>query len=727
MQVHFENALGTIALVETPVAQFTVPDIAGSAPKVACSPLERAPEWTRVRVTWELTERVTVSEAVVPFNLSMNPDFWWAPHLAPEEGFCIAQHVFRSPALIAQDGPTTLVLVPDLDICGQNEAAPWFMDLDAPNKRFAIGFSNTDVPLHVLYKKAPGMRLGPGKIELGFFVTAYKDTDSPRNPWGKVTELLWDRYARPLYAKGEPGTVPMDRYVDHTYRWALDSWRDAVWQEFEIDGKKVGGPAFIVNVTQSPNYKKPFRQREFLSLWNQAWFSTLRAGTGMYRYGRKTEDHALIERAKQTLEFTLAAPEKDGIFYTVYGAPNHQVTVDGVEVTRSLGWDHAKWTNSDRCPLNFGVTPDWFHILDNSWTSLLLLRWYEDVEKDERILRFVTRYADKLLTLQDADGFFPGWLHPETLEKASVMNQTPETSMSVTFLLKLAEITGEAKYKKAALKAMDALLVEVVPQGRWEDFETYWSCSGWGNETYVGKKIARNAMYKQCNLSTFWTAEALLETYRATKNDVYLRWGRRTLDELAMTQQVWQPPYIYIPALGGFGVMNVDGEWNDSRQCLFAPLFMEYYKETGDAQLFERGVAALKSAFVMMYCPENPSQKALWEKVWPFLGREDYGFMMENYGHGGRVSKEGEGVGEFTIFTWGNGAASEARANVYDRFGDVYIDLSRNQGFGIDSIAVTREGDHFILQDLTNTPRDIRVVYSDGAKKRLRLEKKAVL
>jgi len=35
------------------------------------------------------------------------------------------------------------------------------------------------------------------------------------------------------------------------------------------------------------------------------------------------------------------------------------------------------------------------------------------------------------------------------------------------------------------------------------------------------------------------------------------------MDELSMTQQVWQPPFIYVPALGGFGVMNFDGEWND--------------------------------------------------------------------------------------------------------------------------------------------------------------------
>ena len=88
----------------------------------------------------------------------------------------------------------------------------------------------------------------------------------------------------------------------------------------------------------------------------------------------------------------------------------------------------------------------------------------------------------------------------------------------------------------------------------------------------------------------------MLACYRETGESAYLKWGARTLDELSMVQQVWQPPFIYIPALGGFGVMNFDGEWNDSRQCLFAELFMQYYEEIGDPCLFERGIAALKSS-----------------------------------------------------------------------------------------------------------------------------------
>ena len=63
-------------------------------------------------------------------------------------------------------------------------------------------------------------------------------------------------------------------YVKHTYKWAFDGWKKSVWQEFDLNGKKAGAPVFIVDVTQSPNYKGVRNEREFRSIWNQAWFSS---------------------------------------------------------------------------------------------------------------------------------------------------------------------------------------------------------------------------------------------------------------------------------------------------------------------------------------------------------------------------------------------------------------------------------------------------------------------
>jgi len=708
------------------LARFALPEIKGAGlPEVKIGEAEDG--WRRISLIWEVAETTPQDELSVPFDILLEPDFWWAPHLAPEEGYVVAQHVFRSPALIVQEGTRTLAIVPDLDSVGRPADNPWFLDYDAEAKKVWLGMVKTEIPEHVLFKKSAGMVFSPGKVELDFFVAAYSDREPFRNPWRKTSAFLWGKWGRRLYAGGEPIRQPLQNYVRHTYDWAFKGWGEHVWQEFTLNGRRVGAPQFIVNISQSPNYPGEWYQREFLSIWNQAWFSSLRSASGLYRFARLTGDEELMRRARLTKELALAAPMKDGIFPAVIRTDNREVKIGGETLRRPQPWDTAFWTNSDRSPRDHGITTEWYHILDASWTALLMLRWHEELEPDDRLIAYARAYADKLLTLQDERGFFPGWLDPETLEPGPVMNETPETSMSVTFLLKLAELTEENKYGRAALRAMDAVLEEIVPQGRWEDFETYWSCCRWGRERYLGRKIQRNAMYKQNSFAMFWTAEALLACYKAVGDGRYLHWGRRTLDELSMCQQVWQPPFIYVPALGGFGVMNADGEWNDSRETLFAELFLDYFRETGDADYFERAAAALKAGFIMMYCPENPMVKRMWEKVYPWFEPEDYGFTMENYGHGGRTSPEGEGMGVFTIYDWGNGAASEAAMRIHDHYGQVYIDRARGLAFGIDGVRVSRTEQGWELVNESGAPRTLRIVFEDGSAKGVRIEDKTVI
>ena len=381
-----------------------------------------------------------------------------------------------------------------------------------------------------------------------------------------------------------------------------------------------------------------------------------------------------MQRALMTKELALSFPQKEGLFYGVVGTQMKQIEINGKKYNRSAGWDTRFWGNSNRNPYTWDASKSPFHILDMSWTALLMLRWYDELEKDDRLLSYAERYAERLVKLQSEKGYFPAWIDTETGEIKPELAESPESALSVTFLLKLYELTDRETYRDAALKAMEILLQEVVPVGRWEDFETYWSCCRLPMDR-PGHKIARNDMYKQCTFSMFWTAEALLECYKTTGDTRYLTWGERVLDELLMAQASWQPPYIYVSALGGFGVMNADGEWNDSRQSLFAELILDYGKVTGRKEYEQRGMAALRSSFVMLYCPENPAEKRQWEYAWPFFNEKDYGFTMENYAHGGSTSDKGIGIGEFTIYDWGNGAAAEAYNRIYDH----YLNPNKNE------------------------------------------------
>lgn len=604
---------------------------------------------------------------------SFIPDFHWSPHLTPTEDNIIDQHSFKSPALIVHNRKKLLILIPDLDIMSEGTPVNWYLDMEAEENKLIFGMSNTTVEGHVLYRRKSGAYYPEGQLKFGFYMFILEDEGSINNPWRVALDFLWNNQGKKLYNAGQPLKGSLEHYIDYTYDWAFNKWEKHVWQEFELEGEKVGAPCFIVNVTQSPNYKGIVSEREMRSVWNQVWFSSLRSAFGLYLYGEYTNNKELINRALMTKELTLSFPQNKGFFPTVIATEMETVEVNGVKVNRSKGWNTYYWGNSNRNPYSSDVKLSPYHVLDMSWTALLLLRWYKELEKDTRLLDYVVNYAEALIKLQDEKGFFPAWLDKDTLKPLEILNNSPETSLSVTFLLHLFNVTNEEEYLLSALKAMDAVCQEIISEGRWEDFETYWSCSTYGNKELVGKKVKRNNMYKQCNFSMFWTAEALYYCSNIAKNEKYLKLGQRCLDEMLMTQASWQPPYIPVSTFGGFGVMNCDGEWNDARQSLFAELIIQYGIELDKDEYIQRGLSALRASFVMMYCPENQKTKQQWEKKWPFFNQNDYGFMMENYGHLGEVDSEGTGMGEFTIYDWGNGAAAESYMRILKNYGSDFI------------------------------------------------------
>ncbi len=625
---------------------------------------------SHMRLNFVLPESIRQDDWQLELEPAFTPTFHWAPHLTPTDQHIIDQHSFRSPALIAQDERQLLILIPDLDLMLEGSPVRWYMDLDASRQIIKLGMSEYQVSGHVLYERKEGAVYPQGEVKIGFYLMTFEEPEMLANPWRPVLSFLWEKWGSPLVRSGAPLPMSAARHVQHAYHWAFQSWKEAVWQQFELNGATVGACTFIVNVTQSPNYPGTVNEREMRSIWNQAWFSSLRSAQGVYRYGKEIGDESLIRKANMTKELALSAPQRSGFFPSVIATEMEQIEVGGKLVNRSKGWETAHWGNSNRNPIQAwqSVKDAPYHVLDMSWTALLMLRWYESFDKDVRLLAYARSYAEALIELQDDRGFFPAWLDAHSLEPLDILSDSPETSLSATFLLKLAQLTGNETFASCALRAADAVVREIVPVGRWEDFETYWSCSSFGNKDHVGLKFSRNNMYKQCNFSMFWTAEALLACYEYTKEIRYLQLGERCLDEMLMTQASWQPPYIHVQALGGFGVMNCDGEWNDSRQSLFAELILAYGKELGREEYVERGIAALKCAFVMMYCPENPESMKQWEHAYPFFNERDYGFMMENYGHGGAVNDKGLGIGEFTIFDWGNGAAAEAYLRIKARY-----------------------------------------------------------
>ena len=356
---------------------------------------------------------------------------------------------------------------------------------------------------------------------------------------------------------------------------------------------------FIVDVGRHPSVPRDERTwREPRSIWNQAWFSTQRCANGLLRYARQIASPELEHRARQMTEIALAVHVSDGLFPAVLVARD-----DGT-------W---RWTSSDRRPPS--VTERACHLVDAAFTCRKLLEWH-GLTGDGRARALVDGFAARLITLQRPSGAFPGWVEPDG-RVAAELSEGPESAVSVALLLEL----GRPEHREAALRGA-GFLEGVARDGRWEDFETYYSCSRWGAPEQLGKRVPRNGVYKQNTLSIAWMAEAFLLAWRATEDRAWLDLARRCADELSLYQAVWDPPFLPAPAHGGFGVMNADSEWNDARQSLFAPLYLELGRETGDRELTERGVSALRASFSMLYCPENAALARAYEQRFPFFGPE---------------------------------------------------------------------------------------------------------
>jgi hypothetical protein len=248
------------------------------------------------------------------------------------------------------------------------------------------------------------------------------------------------------------------------------------------------------------------------------------------------------------------------------------------------------------------------------------------------------------------------------------------------------------EYLHVSEKAMEYVFTAVLPERKWFDFETFFSCS----RKPVGYFDSYTQQHPQNTLSMFMAAEACYTLYGLTGKPHYKETGTSILDYLCLYQQVWSPQWLSRELFGGFGVQNTDGEWSDSRQGYFAVTLMHYYELTGKREYFERGVAALRAMFSLFVSPDSPT-------------------TAENYAHGSQDVLAG-----VTGIHWGTGSSVVSIHILRRRYGDAFINLQQGWGVGIDgcrfdSVAVEGNAIRFSLRDVVQSPRTVLVKFGDVA------------
>ncbi len=251
---------------------------------------------------------------------------------------------------------------------------------------------------------------------------------------------------------------------------------------------------------------------------------------------------------------------------------------------------------------------------------------------------------------------------------------------------------------------------EILPQQRWFDFETFYSCSIKPEnffDQYTGQ-------WPQCTLSMLWAIDGFASLYEVTGNREYLENAEAVADYSQFYQAAWQPHFVITAyAFGGFRSQNSDAEWLDMRQSLFGDSLVRLGLLTGRQDLLERGVAAARAAFTIIDHPRH-----IKNGIFRFP-RYPVGIEPENIDH--------EGLPQDPLrsgFDWGEGGALAAAATLMGLLGGVYIDFRRNIGVGVDGVWVKsfQQAGNQIRLELINQLARLPYAYNSPYPTQLRLD-----
>ncbi len=359
-----------------------------------------------------------------------------------------------------------------------------------------------------------------------------------------------------------------------------------------------------------------------------------------------------------------------------------------IENILSSKWENGLFNNFIKS-FDSKETENKIRLADLSNTCLLLCKNYKEMESDERILKFLKKYAEKLKTFQRPGGYFPAWINKETGKTLQLCVRSAETAVHSLFFNELNKLIPDSSYMSSARRGINFVINKVIKKGSWENSEAFFELE------LPDKK--RKKLFKSLNpahvLSMWWAAEALLQLHKTTDSARYLSYGRRALDELSLYQQLWSPGFCDKNLYGGFGSSNSSPFWNCSVQISIAKTFLDYYKVCGLTEYFSRGTAALHASFTLKDEKENIASAC------QFINPNSPKLILDNK----NVADE----------------VNQVVKNILNEFGDLYVDTKRQKAFGINGITIKNckvdlAGLAIYGKEALGTSREITVRTSSG-------------
>jgi hypothetical protein len=598
------------------------------------------------------------------FAFSLDPDWSYAPSIG---GF-VPDAYYKAPLVMCQSAGVALGVVPDLKRLDRDDlrCCNHFISMDLPAGRLlSVGYAPAKLVAHSVYGESKLHYWQPNPdMENTYFLLLAGEAEK-QQAYRKAVRLFWDQFGRPEQAYAADQQV--GNTETHEQKLTLwDQWRPVVWEEetpelwldIPLPDGSLGGAVETLRWGPGP------------SVYLSSWFNSARTAFGMALYARRTNNAGLMEMAGRTVNLALKSPGTGGAFKCI-AVP--------VREDQSVVWGAGDG--------NGGSTGEGYLGYDMSWTAYWLLKWQEaGLPHGDGILDRCRDLARFFMECQEPDGLIPTRFdkHGEVQEELSRMVKA-ETGPVALFLLQLYKLEPRQEYLDAARMALSFMDRSVIPSRQWYDYETFWSCSPRSipYDELTGQWAANNLALSQ-------TVEAYLLAAQITGDPRYLETGEAVLDYLLLYQQCWTHPLIggfdsKAALLGGFTTQNSDAEWSDARQSQIGNVLMDYYRETGNLEYLERGIAALRAQF-----PISPSEN---------VAHTGYGSRPSSLQRVGPLdaippwysyNRYPDKIRGVSSFHWGTGSGMAGIEMEEEFLHDVAVDVAACRGVGVNGINVDR-------------------------------------
>ena len=563
------------------------------------------------RVSFSKSVRLELAKDVLTLE-NFNVENYWLPHQTPLKEMVIGDLAFRAPAVIMQDERKTLAIIPNLKALKNNRKVPVALTFSEEEKQLSYGCIPYRLHKNTYFMHFDTDTTVPRSTITYSYYIYYKKECRRNEGYRNVARRLWQlNYPSHQYKDIFSQRNTFEKYADYAADFLVKNSKNTLPIHLELQA------AFALALTAK-------------------------------RTGEK-----FPKKVDETINLALSSPQKNGLFKVIY--------------------NNGKWeTGSAIENISEEFNNVCVRLADLSKVCYYLCKFYSEIRKEDRILKFVDGYAERLLSLQKDGGHIPGWIDFSNGRARSFANKSGEVSAHVIFLCELLKIKKEQKFISCARRAVNFIIREIFPSKNRENSDVLLNVNSMRkyskkNFSAVSVKVINDA------------AKAMLALYKITSRARYLSYGEKFLDELSLYQQIWQPSFFNIPVFGGFAAMNTDIHWNHFVQSDVVDTYLSYYEQTGKSEYFLRGISALRAAFVLMNCDEHKTYLDEVENI-------EKGYIFPYCFPA--LHKQKIYLPEINDYARATSAALEAVEQTLKKYGDLYVDVKRRRAFGINGVVV---------------------------------------